>query len=87
MKINWKLRFKNAAVLTALVGCVIAFVYQVLGIFDIVPSVCQSDVVEYCGLIINLLVALGIVVDPTTAGIGDSKTAQSYSEPRIDETE
>ena len=31
-----------------------------------------------------LLVILGIVVDPTTAGIGDSKRALGYQEPWTD---
>ena len=32
-----------------------------------------------------LLVILGIVVDPTTAGVGDSKRAMGYVEPWVDE--
>ena len=31
-----------------------------------------------------LLVILGIVVDPTTAGVGDSKRAMGYQEPYKD---
>lgn len=33
-----------------------------------------------------LLVILGVVVDPTTAGISDSKRAMTYEEPWQDET-
>ncbi len=32
-----------------------------------------------------LLVILGIVVDPTTAGVGDSQRAMTYEEPWVDE--
>ena len=32
-----------------------------------------------------LLVILGIVVHPTTAGVGDSQRAMTYEEPWVDE--
>lgn len=82
MNINWKLRLQNKATLTTLILAIIAFVYQVLGIFGIVPGIDQNTMVNTCGLIINLLVAVGIVVDPTTAGISDSTKALEYTEPK-----
>ena len=33
-------------------------------------------------LLVNLLVALGVVVDPTTQGVGDSERAMGYTEPK-----
>lgn len=84
MNINWKLRLQNKATLTTLILAIIAFVYQVLGIFGIVPGIDQNTMVNTCGLIINLLVAVGIVVDPTTAGISDSTKALEYTEPKED---
>lgn len=81
MKINWKLRIKNKVTLTALVMAVIAFVYQMLGIFGIVVPVSQSDVVNLASLIITILVSVGVVVDPTTSGAGDSDKALGYEEP------
>lgn len=84
MNINWKLRLQNKTTLTALILAIIAFVYQILGILSIAPGIDQNTLVSTCGLIINLLVALGIVVDPTTAGITDSKKVLEYTEPRED---
>ena len=81
MNINWKLRFQNKVTLTAIVLAVIALVYQVLGIFGIVPAVSQDTIVQLAGAVINLLVLLGIVVDPTTEGLGDSDRAMTYEEP------
>ena len=81
MNINWKLRFQNKVTLTAIVLAVIALVYQILGIIGIVPAVSQETIVQLAGAIINLLVLLGIVVDPTTDGIGDSARANGYNEP------
>ena len=82
--INWKLRFKNKTTLTAIVVAAIAFIYQVLALFGIVPSVAESQVVEVVSMLINLLCLLGIVVDPTTSGVTDSEQALTYEEPRED---
>lgn len=82
MKINWKLRFKNKATLTAIVLAFIALVYQVLGLCGIVPKVGESQIVEVAGMIINLLCLLGIVVDPTTRGVDDSDQAMDYDVPK-----
>lgn len=84
MKINWKLRFQNRVTLTAIVLAVIALVYQILGIVGIVPAVSQETIVQLAGAVINLLVLLGIVVDPTTDGIGDSDRARGYESPYRD---
>lgn len=86
-KINWKLRFKNKTVLTSIVLATIALVYQVLAIINIVPEISQNQVVELSGMVINLLVLLGIVVDPTTDGIADSEQAMEYVRPKKDSTD
>lgn len=81
MKINWKLRFQNKATLTAIVVSIISLVYQVLGLFDIVPSISENELINISGMVINLLVLLGIVVDPTTSGVEDSNRAMNYEVP------
>ena len=87
MKINWKVRFKNKTWLVAFLGAIVAFVYQMLGAFGIVPRVSEDYITQVIGIFINLLVALGIVVDPTTNGISDSKRALGYTEPNKDKDE
>lgn len=87
MVMNWKLRLQNKATLSALVLAVIAFVYQVIGMLGLVPAISQDNVVNAAGLIINILVALGVLVDPTTAGINDSKQAMTYEKPKVDTEE
>ena len=82
MKINWKLRLQNKATLTALVMALVALVYQVLGVCGVVPRVSQDQVTTIISIVINILCLLGIVVDPTTDGIGDSARALSYEKPR-----
>ena len=82
MKINLKLRLKNKAVLVSLVGACIAFIYQIFSLFGYVPPIGQDVVVQFFGIIINILAALGIIVDPTTAGIKDGNQAMLYTEPK-----
>ena len=82
MKINWIVRFKNKAWLLSFVAVVVAFVYNILGMFDIVPSVSQDMTIQAITAIVNVLVALGVIIDPTTAGVSDSEKALTYEEPK-----
>ena len=93
MNINWVLRLKNKATLTALIAAALAFAavpgkqglglgYQVAGIFGVVPPVSQDALAQAAFLLVNILVALGVVVDPTTQGVGDSSQAMGYTEPK-----
>ena len=81
MKINWQVRLKNKAWLLSMAAAIVAFVYQILALCQIVPAVSQDQITQLVGIIINILVALGIVVDPTTTGITDSSRALSYDKP------
>ena len=85
MKMNLKLRLKNKATLAALIAAAVAFIYQILGIVGVVPAVAQNDVIQNVGIVLNLLVALGILTDPTTAGVGDSARAMTYEKPADDQ--
>lgn len=84
MNINWKLRFKNKTTLTAIILALVALVYQVLGVFGVVPKISQDELTTVIGMVINLLCLLGIVVDPTTDGVSDSARALTYDTPRAD---
>lgn len=81
LKINWKLRLKNKTSLVSLIACIVTFIYQILAIFEIVPSVTEEVIMQFISLLINILVTLGVVVDPTTSGIKDSVRAMGYKEP------
>lgn len=81
MKINWKLRFQNKATLMSIIVAIIALVYQILALLKIVPAVSQSQIIEVVSMVVNILVLLGIVVDPTTEGVSDSERAMNYKKP------
>ena len=82
MRINWKVRFKNKTWLVTFLLAVLAFIYQIFGMFDIVPPVTQDMATQLIAAVINILVAVGVVIDPTTAGAGDSQQALKYNEPK-----
>lgn len=73
MKINWKARFKNKTFVVSFITLIIGFVYNLLGLLDIVPSVTQDVIMDVVLTIVALLTGLGILVDPTTAGISDTE--------------
>nr|DAQ01031.1 MAG TPA: holin [Caudoviricetes sp.] len=76
-KINWKLRLQNKVTLIALLGAVFLMAQQ-FG-FE-VPQNIQNGVNTF----VYILVLLGVVTDPTTAGMTDSTRALKYQEPNED---
>lgn len=86
MKINWKVRFKQKVFLTSFISLIVSFVYSMLALFDVFPAVTKNSVLEVVNQVLTILGLLGIIVDPTTAGISDSDRAMSYEEPYKDES-
>lgn len=70
---NFKVRFKNKTFLLTFVVTLLAFIYNTLGTFGIVPAIAQEEIYNIILGIVNLLALLGIVIDPTTEGIKDSE--------------
>lgn len=70
--LNLKIRAKNKAFWAGTASVLIAAVYQVLGLWGVTPAVSQSDVVNIVSIVLTVLAWLGIIVDPTTDGIGDT---------------
>lgn len=73
--INWKLRFKNKATLLAIAGTLILLAQQ-LGLK------LPDNIKDVVNTVLTLLVLLGVVNDPTTAGLKDSETALTYDKPK-----
>lgn len=82
MNINWKVRFKNKVFLAALLALVISFVYDLTALMGYAPSVDESSVMALVDTVLKVLAAVGILVDPTTAGLSDSALAMTYDHPR-----
>lgn len=81
MKINWKVRLKNPVFWLTVIPAVIALVYTVLGLFGVVPTISEDTLVNAVTAIISALTTVGVLIDPTTKGVGDSERALTYEEP------
>ena len=81
MKLNWKVRFKNKLWLGSFLSLIVGFVYSMLALFDVFPEVTQSLVLQLLNQVLTFLGLIGVIVDPTTAGVGDSDRAMGYEEP------
>ena len=80
--INLKLRLQNKTTLIAIIGVLVALVYQILGLLGIVVSISQNDLLNVLYTLVNALVLLGVIIDPTTKGVSDSTQAMEYTEPK-----
>ena len=85
--INWKVRIKNKAFWLAVIPAVALVAQAVAAVFGYTINL--TTMVGKLQAVVNavfaLLVILGIVVDPTTDGLGDSVRAMGYEEPWKDE--
>lgn len=87
LKLNWKVRFKNKVFLTSFISLIVGFVYSMLGLFDIFPAITKNSILLIVDQVLTFLGLIGVIVDPTTAGLGDSERAMSYEEPWKDDEE
>ena len=89
MKINWKVRLKNKAFWLSLVPALLLVVQTVASLFgynwDFV--VLNQQIAAIINAVFALLAILGVVNDPTTAGITDSNRAMNYDKPNDDTKE
>lgn len=84
MGINWKIRFKNKTFWVAIIPAALLLVQQVCAVFGVQLDFgeLQAQLVAIVGTVFAILAILGIVADPTTAGMGDSEQAMGYDEPK-----
>ena len=81
--INWKVRIKNKTFWMAVIPAIALVVQAVAAVFGYTLdfSTLVGKLLGVVDAVFALLVILGIVVDPTTVGVGDSKRAMTYDEP------
>lgn len=78
MKINWKVRLRNKTFVISMSTLILSFLYQFFALIGVVPKVSENTVLQVVGLAINLLSALGVLIDPTQSGVSDSARALTY---------
>lgn len=86
MKINWEVRLKNKTFWLAIIPAVILLVQVVAAVFgfELDLGFLSDRLIEVVKAVFTVLAILGIVTDPTTKGLGDSKQALTYDAPRKD---
>jgi phi LC3 family holin len=85
--INWKVRIKNKQFWISVIPAIALVAQAVAAVFGYTLdfSTLVGKILAVVDAVFALLVILGIVVDPTTAGVPDSKRAMTYDEPWKDE--
>jgi len=78
MKINWKVRLRNKTWLASVLALMVSFAYDLLAMLDFIPPLSEDWLLSLVQTLLTLLTALGVVIDPTTDGAGDSDRAMTY---------
>ena len=87
--INWKVRIRNKQFWISVIPAVALVAQAVAALFGFTIDLTTivGKVLAVVDAVFALLTILGVVVDPTTAGVGDSVRAMGYTEPWVDETQ
>lgn len=85
--INWLVRVKNKAFWVALIPAVLLLIQVVAAVFGLTIDLGDlgNKLLDVVNAVFMILTILGVVTDPTTAGITDSTQALEYTEPKKDE--
>ena len=85
--INWRVRIKNKSFWVSLIPAVLLVVqvFAALFGFDLATDDLEVKLLACANAVFALLTVLGIVTDPTTAGIADSDRAMTYCKPYNDD--
>ena len=84
MKINWLVRIKNKNFWISFVPAVLLLVQTVLAAFGVTidAGAIGNVVLGIVDAAFVVLTILGVVTDPTTAGVSDSDQAMTYTTPK-----
>lgn len=87
--INWKVRIRNKQFWVSIIPALAILVQAIAAVFGYTLNLDEmvGKILQVVSAVFAVLAILGVVVDPTTAGIGDSERAMSYEEPWQDETQ
>lgn len=84
--INWTVRVKNKAFWLAVIPAVLLLIQAVAAVFGFTLDLGDigNKLIAVVNAAFGVLVVLGVVNDPTTAGMRDSRQAQGYRAPKED---
>ena len=87
--INWKVRIRNKQFWISLIPALALLVQTIAAVFGYTLNLEElvGKILAVVSAVFAVLAILGVVVDPTTAGVGDSARAMKYEEPWVDPAE
>ena len=82
-KINWKVRVLNKTFWLTLVPALALLLQTFLAVFNVRLELGETidKLLVFINALFAVLMIVGIVNDPTTAGLSDSERALTYTEP------
>lgn len=85
-KINWKVRVLNKTFWLTLVPALALLLQTFLAVFGVKLELGETidKLLVFINALFVVLVIIGVVNDPTTAGLTDSTRALKYQEPNED---
>ena len=86
MKINWTVRLKSKTFWLAMIPALLLLVQVAAAVFGLELDLGDlgNKLLAVVNALFSVLTILGVVTDPTTAGLSDSKQALTYIEPKED---
>ena len=82
--INWKVRIKNKLFWAALIPAVLLLAQVVAAVFGFTLDLgeLENQLLTVVNAVFGVMAVLGVVTDPTTAGVSDSAQALTYDSPK-----
>ena len=82
--INWKVRIKNKLFWVSLIPAVLLLVQVVAAVFGFTLDLGElgNQLLTVVNAVFGVMAVLGVVTDPTTAGVSDSAQALTYDSPK-----
>ena len=84
MNINWTVRFRNKSFWLSLIPALLLLVQVVAAVFGYTLDLGDlgNKLLAVVNALFAILTLLGVVTDPTTAGVSDSSQALTYDKPK-----
>ena len=82
--VNWTVRVKNKTFWLTLIPAVLLLIQVTAAVFGYTLELGElgDRLLAVVNALFALLTILGVVADPTTAGVGDSAQAMTYTSPK-----
>lgn len=82
--INWQVRIKNKTFWLTLIPAALLLIQVIAAVFGFTLDLGNlgNRLLDVVNALFSVLAILGIVTDPTTEGVSDSKQALTYTEPK-----